>query len=176
MKKDVIEIETMKRGDFLRTLGLSTSALMAFYCIGTLTSCAKSDADPTPGTNSPGTNVGSGTGTAGFSGNAESAKGKVDFTLDLTSSTYSALKTAGGYVKVGDVLVANTKGGQYIAVAKTCTHQGGGLDYRLATDDLLCNNHGGQFNTNGSVKLAPPTVALKVYTAALTNNTLKVTE
>ena len=167
----------MKRGDFLRSLGLSTSALMAFYCIGTLTSCSKSEDNPSPGTTTGnGTNTGSGTGTVGFSGNAESAKGKIDFTLDLTSSTYGGLKTAGGYVKVGDVLVANTKSGQYIAVSKTCTHEGGGLDYRLATDDLLCNNHGGQFNTDGSVKLSPPTKALKVFTATLTNNSLKITE
>ncbi|GAA4468883.1 hypothetical protein GCM10023189_54970 [Nibrella saemangeumensis] len=174
MENEVINPDKMKRGDFLRTLGLSTSALMAFYCMGTLTSCSNGD-DPAPSNNN---NNNPGTGTVGFAGNAEASKGKVDFTLDLTSSTYSTLKTQGNYTKIGDVLIANAKSGRYIAVAKTCTHEGGGLDYRSNSDDLLCNNHGGQFNTDGSVKLAPPTNALKVYKTELTNNnnTLRITE
>ncbi|GAA4410174.1 hypothetical protein GCM10023187_34470 [Nibrella viscosa] len=176
MKNNASNPEAMKRGDFLRSLGLSTGALMAFYCMGTLTACSKSGDTPTPNNNNSGTNVGPGTGTAGFTGNAESAKGKIDFTLDLTSSNFSTLKTEGKFVNVGDVLVANAKGNRYIAVAKTCTHEGGGLDYRLATDDLLCNNHGGLFNTNGSVKLAPPTKPIKVFTVALTGDNLRITE
>ncbi|MEZ4903797.1 MAG: hypothetical protein R2822_19595 [Spirosomataceae bacterium] len=36
-----MKTESMKRGQFLRELGLSSGALMAFYCLGTtMTACS----------------------------------------------------------------------------------------------------------------------------------------
>ncbi|AEI51481.1 QcrA and Rieske domain-containing protein [Runella slithyformis] len=152
---------TIKRGQFLRELGLSSGALMAFYCLGTtMTACSSGSEDPTPVT--PGT----GTGTAGLTGNADTAKGAINFTLDLTNSTYLSLKTAGSFVTVGSVIVANAKG-TMVALSKACTHQGTTVTYRSAQNDFFCSNHGSEFSTTGAVEVGPATKALTLYTAKL---------
>ncbi|MBD2703773.1 Rieske (2Fe-2S) protein [Spirosoma sp. BT702] len=162
--------EQMKRGEFMRSLGLSSAALMAFYCMGTtLTSCSKSNSDPTPSTGNP-------TG-SGFTGNADASKGAVNFTLDLTSSTYSKLKTAGQYAIVGGIIVAKVKSGSVIALSKTCTHEGTEVQYRATQDDIYCSNHGSEYAVTGAVKVGPATQALTQYKANLSSdgNTLTVT-
>ena len=168
----------IKRGEFLRELGLSSSALMAFYCLGTtLSSCSKSS-DPQPATTTPTPTPGTGTTTAGLSGNAQTSQGKISFTLDLTTATYNTLKTQGNFVTPGDIIVANAKGGKLIALSKICTHQGTTIEYQLGDDSFYCPNHGSRYNDNGTVKNGPSSTALKVYTATLSadGNTLTVTE
>lgn len=160
--------ETMKRGEFLRSLGMSSAALMSVYCLGTLSACSSDDDDPAPGgntTNPPPT---------GFTGNADPARGPIDFTLDLNSATYSKLKTAGEFVSAGAVVIANA-GGNYVAIGRICTHQAGNLNFRAANNDFQCDNHGGLFNLDGSVKGPPPTRAVTAYKAQLTGNNLRVT-
>ncbi len=165
------------RAEFIRGLGLSSAALMSFYCMGTLTSCS-SKSDPAPVTTTPPTSTTPTTPAAtGITGNADSAKGKIDFTLDLTNANYSKLKTAGEYVNPGELVVANAKNG-YVAIGRICTHAAGDLQYRKDSDDFQCNVHGGLYNTNGSVKAAPPVKAVKAFTVALSTdkNSLRVTE
>lgn len=163
----------IKRGEFLRELGLSSSALMAFYCLGTLSSCSKSS-DPQPATTTPGT----GTTTAGLTGNAETAKGKVNFTLDLTSANYKTLKTEGSYATPGDIIVAKVKGGKYVALSKACTHIGVTIEYHLTEDEFYCPHQGSLFSDGGVVKKGPAATNLKVYTPTLSadGNSLVVTE
>ena len=156
----------------MRSLGLSSAALMSFYCMGTLTSCS-SKSDPAPAvTPTP-------TPAVALTGNAETAKGKVAFTLDLTTADYKALKTQGEFVKVGDVLVANAKGGKFVAIQRLCTHQGfDEVGYRLATDDFKCTKHGSGFATDGSVLNGPTTKVMKAYKTTLSTdgNKLQVAE
>ena len=154
--------DQMKRGEFLRSLGLSSAALMSFYCLGTtLTSCSCKD-DPAPAT-TPTT----GTGT-----------GKTDFTLDLTTTDFSKLKTDGGFVYRDNIIVARVKGGTYVALARACTHQGTDVQYRLTQDDFYCANHGSEFATSGAVEKGPAAQSLKVYKTTLSTdgNKLQVTE
>lgn len=165
--------EGMKRGEFLRSLGLSTSTIMAFYCLGTtMTACGSDSNEPAPV--DPGTGTGTGlTGTT--TGN------NINFTVDLTNSTYSPLKTAGNFKIIGDVLVAFTSTSAYVALAKNCTHQGTPLVYRGATNDLFCSNHLSEFATTGAVESGPITggtiPALKAYKTTLSadGKTLTVT-
>ena len=167
----------MKRGEFVRSLGLSSAALMAFYCMGTLTSCSsKNDPTPvTPPTTTPPTTTPPTTAT-GLTGNAETSKGAINFTLDLTSTDYKNLKTAGEFVKVGDVLVASAKGGGFAAIQRLCTHQNfDTVSYRLGSDDFLCSTHGSVFATNGSVKGGPAVNAMKLYKTALSTDGNKLT-
>ncbi|WP_229208799.1 QcrA and Rieske domain-containing protein [Dyadobacter luticola] len=158
----------MKRGEFLRSLGLSTSTLMAFYCIGTtMTACgSSSDNDPTP---DPGT----GTGTNGISGTTTGSA--INFTVDLTKAT--GLAAAGGFQVIGDTIVAHTASGSYVALSKTCTHEGTTIGFRPAQNDFRCPNHGSEFSTTGAVEEGPATTALKAYKTALSTdgNTLTVT-
>lgn len=157
------------RAEFLRGLGLNSAALMSLYCLGTLTSC-NSDSSPTPATTLPVT---------GLTGNTDPGKGKIDFTLDLTNANYSKLKAAGGFVDVAAIIIANAKGGNYVAIDRFCTHAAGNFTYRLAEDDFLCGAHLSEFNTDGRVKPAQPAKRdAKAYkTSVFTNgNSLQVTE
>ena len=164
--------DQLNRGEFLRSLGMSSAALMAFYCMGTgLTACSSKSNDPTP---TPAPTTGN-----GLTGNSETAKGPINFTLDLTDAAYSKLKTAGEFVKVGDVLVAATKGNKYVAIQRLCTHQSqDGVGYRLATDDFACSFHGSVFATDGSVKVAAggsSQPAMKLYKSTLSTDGNKLT-
>lgn len=167
-----MEKTQLNRGQFLRQLGLSTGALMAFYCMGTsLTACSSSgdDTDPTP---NPGGNNGN-TNSAAIKGTTSGAN--IDFTIDLTHADFSKLKTAGQFDYVANIIIVNT-GGTYVALSKICTHQGSTISYRSANNDLRCPNHGSEFNLDGSVKLSPATDALAVYKTEIQNsgNTLRV--
>ena len=163
--------ESMKRGEFLRSLGLSTSTLMAFYCLGTtMTACGSGGNDPAPG--SPG-------GGSGLSGTTTGAA--INFTVDLSNSAYSGLKTAGQFKIIGDVLVAFTTGNAYVALAKACTHEGTQLQYAPANNNLFCSNHGSEFSTLGVVQKGPSTgdkiVSLKAYKTSISadGKTLTIT-
>ncbi len=149
--------EQLNRGEFLRSLGMSSAALMAFYCMGTLTSCSSGSSDPTP-TPTPGTGTGTGT-------------------LDLTASGNSALKTEGGYVYNGSMIVARVKGGSYVALSRACTHQGTNVQYRLSQNDFYCPNHGSEFSPTGAVEVGPAGTPLTLYKTALSSdgNTLTIT-
>lgn len=158
--------EGMKRGEFLRSLGLSTSALMAFYCLGTtMTSCGSKDDDPDPGT-------GTGTGVSGTTSGSS-----INFTVDLTHSSYSKLKTTGNSSIIGDVLLAFTSSNGYVALSKICTHQGSTVQYRSQQNDIFCSSHSSEFSLTGAVEQGPATTALKAYKTSLSSdgNTLTVT-
>lgn len=161
---------TMKRGQFLRDLGLSSSALLAFYCIGTtMSACSTGSDDPTPGTNSGNPN-------SGLTGNADTSKGTISFTLDLTNANYTTLKTAGNFVIAGSLIVANVKG-TMVALSKVCTHQGTTVEFRAAQNDFYCSNHGSEYSPTGAVEMGPATAPLKMYQTQLSanGNTLTVT-
>lgn len=166
----------MKRGEFLRSLSLGTSTLMAFYCMGTMTSCSSGEMDPlttTPTTPATGT----GSGTSGLTGNATTSAGAISFTVDLTNATYSKLKTAGSYMIIGDLIVALSTTNTYAALSKVCTHEGTTVQYRSSENDIYCANHGSEFNLTGAVDKGPAVAALKAYKTVLSTdgNTLTVT-
>lgn len=165
-----METAQLSRGQFLKQLGMSSAALMSFYCLGTgLTSCSKDEADPTPTTGTGGTTGSTNSGVTG------ATSGAIDFTIDLTHTDFKKLKTEGEFVYVADIIIANAKG-SFVALSKACTHQGTTINYRSGTNDFLCPNHGSQFKTDGSVQKDPATKALTVYKTELlnSNNSLKI--
>ncbi len=157
----------MNRGQFLNNLGLSTKALMAFYCLGAVSACGGSDSDPDPV--DPGTGGSSNgiTGTTSGSG--------ISFSVDLTHASYTKLKSQGEYVYVANIIIANAKG-TIVALSKVCTHEGATVQYRANENDLLCPSHLSEFSIDGSVKKSPASSALTVYKTELADNgnTLKV--
>lgn len=160
-----METSQLSRGQFLKQLGMSSAALMSFYCLGTgLTSCSSESEDPAPTT---------GTNTA--TGITGSTSGTINFTIDLTNTNFAKLKTAGEFVYVADIIIANAKG-TFVALSKVCTHQGTTINYRSGTNDFLCPNHGSQFKTDGMVQKSPATKALAVYKTEVLNsgNSLKI--
>lgn len=167
-----METSQLSRGQFLKQLGMSSAALMSFYCLGTgLTSCSKDDSDPTPTIG--GTGGTNGSTTPGVTG---TTSGAIDFTIDLTNANFVKLKTEGEFTYVDDIIIANAKG-IFVALSKVCTHQGTTINYRSGTNDFLCPNHGSQFKTDGTVQKDPATRALTVYKTEVLNNgnSLKIT-
>lgn len=160
----------LSRGEFIRSLGMSSAALMAFYCMGTLSSCKGSTSDPAPVVITPGTG-------SGVTGNASTGSGAINFTLDLTNTNFTNLKTAGNFVNVGDVIVFNA-GGTYKALGRICTHQSGNLIYSPTTSDLICDLHSSHYNLDGSPKSQPigggTITAVKAYAATLSGSSLTV--
>ena len=166
MQSNPTEPATQTRSEFMRSLGLSSAALMAFYCMGTLTSCG-GGGDPAVVTPTP---------TSGVTGNTQTANGAINFTLDLNNADLTMLKTEGGARKIGDAFVFNARGGSYVAVQRLCTHQAqDNLEYRLATNNIQCTAHGSLFTTAGAVQTGPAGTALKRYTATLSGNILTIT-
>jgi cytochrome b6-f complex iron-sulfur subunit len=155
--------ETMKRGEFLRSLGLSTSTLMAFYCLGTtMTSCGSSGDEPGPDNGDGGNGI-SGTTTGGA----------INYTVDL--SVVTALKTAGGSQVIGDTIVALTRNNVYVALAKRCTHEGSTIGFRSAQNDFQCPTHQSEFSLTGAVEQGPATMSLQVFKTTLSADGNKLT-
>ena len=146
----------ISRGEFLRSLGLSGATLMALYCMGTMTSCSSSKDDPAP-TNNNGGNTGGG------------GVKSVDFTIDLTQN----LTKNGQFLISGDVIVARTSTGLFVALSKVCTHQGTTIEFQ-GNDTFKCNNHGSVFLTTGAVSNGPAADPLKVYKTELKENNTKL--
>ena len=165
-----IDQGNMKRGEFLRSLGLSTSTLMTFWCLGTtMTACGSKDDDPNP---DPDPNPGS--GGSGVTGTTTGSA--INFTVDLTNSNNTKLKTAGEAIIFGDVLVAFTTASNYVALSKICTHEGNTVGYRKAQNDIQCPVHLSEFTLTGAVKQGPAANPLKTYivTVSTDGNTLTV--
>ncbi len=147
----------MTRAEFIRSLGLSSGALMAVYCLGGLTACSNEEPDPaTPDNN------------------------KLDLSLDLNSNDYSKLKNNGEFVVLTSqpIIVARKPDGNFVAVSKNCTHQGQQLTYQAANDRFNCPLHGSNFSTSGAVVNGPATSPLKQYKTELNSagTTLRVFE
>jgi cytochrome b6-f complex iron-sulfur subunit len=97
-----------------------------------------------------------------------------DLTINMDDSSYSGLKNAGGFVVVSGVIVANTDGNNYVALASTCTHQGCTVGYSPGNNNFPCPCHGSVFTANGSVAVGPATSPLKKYTVTKAGNILTI--
>ncbi len=97
----------------------------------------------------------------------------VNFTLDLSQSANSALKTAGGSLSTQGVVVAYD-GSSYFAVAQACTHQGCSVSYNNPNHTFVCPCHGAVFSQGGAAKSGPVSIDLKSYTCTLNGNILTV--
>ena len=164
------EKKGVSRGEFLRGLGMSSSALMAFYCMGTtLSSCSGKDGDPTPGGGTPPGGTPAVTGTTTGT--------NLDFNIDLTAYKEKNLKTEGEFAVIGDAIVIALANKKYVALSKKCTHQGSTVGYRKAQGDILCPNHLSEFKLDGSVQKGPAASPLSVFKTTLSKdgNTLSIT-
>ncbi|WP_255065558.1 hypothetical protein [Lacihabitans sp. LS3-19] len=116
--------EKLNRKEFLMKMGLGGAALFA-----TLTSCSTSDTTVTP-----------------------SSSGS--FSIDLSTSTYSALLKIGGYVKINSVIIARISSGTdssaYAAIARICPHEKQDrMIYDTSAGEFRCTDHNWYFKTSG---------------------------
>ena len=135
----------MDRKEFFSLMGGSAASFFLLNCIG----CSKSSG-------------------------AVTAPSTIDFTIDLSSSAYSALSVNGGFLAQQGVLIARTMTGNYIAVQQSCTHQNYPLVYDGPHGVFYCQNHGSAFSETGIVLNPPAQSNLKVYKTTLTGSSLRV--
>jgi len=146
----------MKRQEFIHLFGFG-AAMVLSGCLG---SCASKTDDPKPA-------PGPGPGT-----------GAIDFTLDLAAPANARLNDpALGYVygANGQVIVAKTVAGTYVALAAACTHQGTTVVFQTSSDGFYCPGHGSLFTNGGAVVIGPAAVALRKYTVTQTGMLLRIT-
>lgn len=146
----------MTRKDFITKVGIGGFVALT----ACLQACSSETATPSTNTNNTNTNSGS----------------KIDFTLDLDAAANAALKTNGGFLYNGNIIVARTKDGLYVAVSKICTHEGTTIAFDVNSNIFRCPNHGATFGTDGKVLQSPAKTDLKVYKTQVTNNILRIFE
>ena len=146
----------MKRQEFIHLFGFG-AAMVLSGCLG---SCASKTDDPKPApAPGPGT-------------------GAIDFTLDLAAPANARLNDpALGYVygAGGQVIVAKTVAGTYVALAAACTHQGTTVVFQTSSDGFYCPGHGSLFTNGGAVVIGPAAIALRKYTVTQTGMLLRIT-
>ena len=98
-----------------------------------------------------------------------------DITIDLDSSQYSTLKTAGNSATYQDIIIANTGNEVFVALSSVCTHQGCAINYNHSNTNFPCPCHGSVFSVQGSVLQGPATTAVKRYTVSREDNVLTIT-
>ncbi|MGA3245131.1 MAG: Rieske (2Fe-2S) protein [Bacteroidota bacterium] len=103
-----------------------------------------------------------------------SAPSNVDFTLDLTASANSALKSNGGYIYNNGIIVARTTAGAYVAVYSVCPHAGATVQYDSRNNRFTCPAHGSNFATSGALINGPASTGLKQYNTSLNGTSLRV--
>ena len=141
--------EVINRKQFLSKLGLGIGAIMATYCLGSLSSCDDEDVD--------------------YIG------GGIDFTLDLDGSAYDALNAVGGYVRINKVVIANVFEGNFVAVTQICSHQGAeNIIFRSSRNDFYCTQHGAIYDLDGKGLNSNGSKGILNYRTSLSGTLLRV--
>lgn len=97
----------------------------------------------------------------------------VDFTIDISTSQYTALQTNGGYVYANEVIIARDSNGNFAALYQVCSHAGCTIQFN-AKNQFPCPCHGSIFDESGNVVNGPAPTALKKYNTSLSGTKLHV--
>jgi nitrite reductase/ring-hydroxylating ferredoxin subunit len=172
----------MTRYDFLKSMGFTGAALMA-----ALTSCVHEGdsvvnaltltptgtvTPPVTTTTSSGTTTQPVTSTTSSSTDLSTITNRL-LTIDLTSSTASALKSIGGYLAQSGIVVAQVSAGTYVAVTQTCSHEPKKAIIFNKTE-FYCTQHGARFDLTGKGKNSFGSRGITVYKIATDGKTLVV--
>jgi cytochrome b6-f complex iron-sulfur subunit len=139
--------DKIKRNEFLKSLGLKGASLLAVYCgVSSLSSCQNEAVSPASG---------------------------VDFTLDLTTPTYSKLNTAGNYIIANGIVVARVSSTSFAAVTQVCSHENK-PNVIFSSGGFYCTQHGATFSTTGVGTNANGSRGIKAYQTTLSGTSLHV--
>lgn len=94
--------------------------------------------------------------------------------VDLTDSTYAALKTVGGYAYKDDIILIRSTDTVYVALSKVCTHSQCTVTYNPSNNNLPCPCHGSLYTINGTVVNGPAPNPLKRYDVKKDGNILTI--
>lgn len=142
----------MNRRDILKAFLSGGTVLLVATAL--LTSCETQD---DPGGGNPGGNNNSG-----------------PLTIDITSSEFAALASAGGYVVKNGIIIINIGGDTFVALSAICTHQGCVVGYNSTAGNVQCGCHGSVFSTAGAVLNGPASTPLAKYSVSKAGNILTI--
>jgi cytochrome b6-f complex iron-sulfur subunit len=99
----------------------------------------------------------------------------VDFTIDISTSQYSALQNNGGYVyySASNIIISKDATGNFVALYDVCPHAGCTVQFD-GKSKFPCPCHGSVFDENGNVVNGPATSGLKKYATSLSGTQLRV--
>jgi cytochrome b6-f complex iron-sulfur subunit len=111
----------------------------------------------------------------GKSNSSQPSAPTVDFTIDISTSQYSALNTNGNYVyySASNIIIARDASGNFVALYDVCPHAGCTVQFN-GSNKFPCPCHGSMFDENGNVITGPATSGLKKYTTSLSGTQLRV--
>jgi nitrite reductase/ring-hydroxylating ferredoxin subunit len=138
----------IKRNEFLKSLGLKGASLMAIYCGASALSSCQNESEVAP-------------------------SGTVDFTLDLTNASYSALNTVGKYITINKVVIARVSATSFAAVTQICSHEGQ-AQVMYNGSGFSCPAHGATFSITGAKTNKVSNKGITAYQTTLTNSSLRV--
>lgn len=143
---------------------------------GTTTTGTTTTGTTTTGTTTTGTTT-TGTTTSNVTGVITTEElNKITSTklkIDLTSSTYTKLKTIGGYMIVSNIVVALSKANTYVAATVTCSHEPK-KQMIYSNNEWYCTAHGARFSLAGAGLNNNGRAGLAVYKVATDGKTLVV--
>ena len=87
----------------------------------------------------------------------------INLTLNLADKANENLAVKGGYVVTNDIIIAQTKNGNFVAVSVNCTFDKTKLVFRAADNQFYCPLDLSRFDTTGKVVSGPATLPLTTY-------------
>ena len=161
------------RYDFLKTAGSAT--IMAFFGI-TLASCSSSVTDSGTGTDPDPTDPDPTDPDNGDDGDSPITIDGDLVTLNLDSSRFENLKSAGGWslIEEAELLIVNIDGQILRAFTSVCTHQQCKTSWQFSNDLFICTCHDSRFNTSGEVTSGPANANLQEYVVLRDGSTVTI--
>jgi cytochrome b6-f complex iron-sulfur subunit len=100
----------------------------------------------------------------------------VNFTIDISSSQYSALQNKGGYVyySQSNIIIAKDMVGNFIALYDVCPHAGCTIQFD-GNKTFVCPCHNSLFDESGNVTQGPANSGVKKYNTSLNGTKLTIT-
>lgn len=135
----------MKRKEFLEKLGLGAALVLTSSCLG---SCTRDMAEPVK---------------------------DLDFVIDLENEKFAPLKELGGYAIEGQVVIARSLSGEYLAATLICSHENlSQIIYSKTSGEWFCTAHEARFNEEGIGQNANGSRGLEIYNTEVIGTNLRV--
>ncbi|HUJ61333.1 MAG TPA: Rieske (2Fe-2S) protein [Kofleriaceae bacterium] len=101
------------------------------------------------------------------------------FCIDTTDPANKVLASAGGAMLVGiptgdTVMVIRSSDTEVVALSAICTHQQCSMNFDADQQLIVCPCHGSQFDEEGNVVNGPAEEPIRVYSASLMSDTIRV--
>jgi cytochrome b6-f complex iron-sulfur subunit len=142
----------MERRDFISKLGYGAAVALTFGCFHGYSNENGLDYNSSPNDN------------------------PIDFSLDLNNPSNASLRSNGGFFIVNDIVVARTKGGEFVAATVICSHKSNKkVRYIAKENEWQCSVHGARFDLDGQGLNKKGSRGLLTYnTELIDENTLRV--